>query len=190
MAGILGPPPIQLTAPVIAVDPPGGSRGARHRKGLVFNLKHQPDRDGEGAAAFFDVPLAFTLAVVLGMNIALGLRRMTRLKNLLARGLYAVLILAFGMILYLTFSREGGCSRSRWPGGALRRGWEPATDVRESAPHLRAPRLTRLQGAAARDLLQVRDRRGYQDRRRYNLWYIPRNPPSRPSFCRLSSPRG
>jgi hypothetical protein len=50
---------------------------------------------------------ANTVAVVLGMGIALGLGRMTQLKNPIARGLYAALILAFGAVLYLTFSRGG-----------------------------------------------------------------------------------
>jgi hypothetical protein len=50
---------------------------------------------------------ANTVAVVLGMGIALGLGRMTQLRNPLARGLYAALILVFGAILYLTFSRGG-----------------------------------------------------------------------------------
>ncbi|MDQ3303188.1 MAG: O-antigen ligase family protein [Actinomycetota bacterium] len=50
---------------------------------------------------------ANTVAVVLGMGIALGLGRMTQLKNPIARGLYAALILVFGTVLYLTFSRGG-----------------------------------------------------------------------------------
>jgi hypothetical protein len=50
---------------------------------------------------------ANTVAVVLGMSIALGLGRMTQLRNPLTRGLYAALILVFGAILYLTFSRGG-----------------------------------------------------------------------------------
>jgi len=50
---------------------------------------------------------ANTVAVVLGMGIALGLGRMTHLKNPIARGLYAALILVFGTVLYLTFSRGG-----------------------------------------------------------------------------------
>src|ERR687894_233680 len=48
-----------------------------------------------------------TAAVVLGMGIVLGLGRMTQLKNPVARGLYAALILVFGVILYATFSRGG-----------------------------------------------------------------------------------
>ncbi len=50
---------------------------------------------------------ANTVAVVLGMGIALGFGRMTQLKNPIARGLYAALILVFGAVLYLTFSRGG-----------------------------------------------------------------------------------
>jgi hypothetical protein len=50
---------------------------------------------------------ANTVAVVLGMGIVLGLARMTQLKNPFARGIYAALILVFGVVLYLTFSRGG-----------------------------------------------------------------------------------
>src|SRR5215203_1825877 len=50
---------------------------------------------------------ANTAAVVLGMGIALGLGRMTQLRNPIVRGLYAALILVFGAILYFTFSRGG-----------------------------------------------------------------------------------
>lgn len=48
-----------------------------------------------------------TAAVILGMGIALGLGRMTQLRNPFSRGLYAVLILVLGIILYATFSRGG-----------------------------------------------------------------------------------
>jgi hypothetical protein len=48
-----------------------------------------------------------TTAVVLGMGVTLGLGRMTQLKNPVARGLYAALILVLGAILYFTFSRGG-----------------------------------------------------------------------------------
>ena len=48
-----------------------------------------------------------TLAVVVAMGITLGLGRMTELRNPLTRGLYAALILVFGVILYLTFSYGG-----------------------------------------------------------------------------------
>jgi hypothetical protein len=50
---------------------------------------------------------ANTVAVVLGMGVALGLGRMTQLKNPIARGLYAALLLVLGAILYFTFSRGG-----------------------------------------------------------------------------------
>lgn len=50
---------------------------------------------------------ANTVAVVAGMGIALGLARMTQLKNPVVRGIYAALILVFGTVLYLTFSRGG-----------------------------------------------------------------------------------
>lgn len=48
-----------------------------------------------------------TLAVVLGMGIALALARMTQMRNAVFRGLYAVLILSFLVALYLTASRGG-----------------------------------------------------------------------------------
>lgn len=50
---------------------------------------------------------ANTVAVVMGMGIALGLARMTQLKNPLVRGAYAASILVFGTVFYLTFSRGG-----------------------------------------------------------------------------------
>ncbi len=50
---------------------------------------------------------ANTVAVVVGMGMVLGLARMTQLRNPLARGLYAALILLFGFVLYFTFSRGG-----------------------------------------------------------------------------------
>ncbi|MDQ4002791.1 MAG: O-antigen ligase family protein [Actinomycetota bacterium] len=48
-----------------------------------------------------------TVAVVLGIGIVLGLGRMTQLRNPFSRGLYAALILIFGVVLYLTFSPGG-----------------------------------------------------------------------------------
>ncbi|MDQ3913578.1 MAG: O-antigen ligase family protein [Actinomycetota bacterium] len=48
-----------------------------------------------------------TVAVIVAMGITLGLGRMTELRNPLTRGLYAALILVFGVILYLTFSYGG-----------------------------------------------------------------------------------
>lgn len=48
-----------------------------------------------------------TFAVVLGMGVALALARMARIRNAVFRGLYAVLILAFLVALYLTASRGG-----------------------------------------------------------------------------------
>jgi hypothetical protein len=50
---------------------------------------------------------ANTVGVLQGMGIVLGLGRMTQLKNPVARGLYAALILIFGVTLYFTFSRGG-----------------------------------------------------------------------------------
>jgi hypothetical protein len=48
-----------------------------------------------------------TLAVVLGMGVALALARKTAIRNVFLRGLYAALMLAFLIALYLTFSRGG-----------------------------------------------------------------------------------
>lgn len=48
-----------------------------------------------------------TTAVVLGMGAVLALSRMTALRNPLLRGLYAVLLLASLVTLYLTLSRGG-----------------------------------------------------------------------------------
>ncbi|HEX2098683.1 MAG TPA: O-antigen ligase family protein [Rubrobacteraceae bacterium] len=50
---------------------------------------------------------ANTVAVVLGMGIALGLGRMTGLRNPVGRGLYAALLLVLSVVLYFTFSRGG-----------------------------------------------------------------------------------
>ena len=50
---------------------------------------------------------ANTVAVVLGMGIVLGLARMTQLNNPIVRGIYAALILVFGTVFCLTFSRGG-----------------------------------------------------------------------------------
>jgi hypothetical protein len=48
-----------------------------------------------------------TTAVLLGMGAVLALSRMTTLRNPLPRGLYAVLLLASLVVLYLTLSRGG-----------------------------------------------------------------------------------
>ncbi len=48
-----------------------------------------------------------SVAVVLGMGVALALARTTAMRNVLLRGLYAALMLAFLVTLYLTFSRGG-----------------------------------------------------------------------------------
>lgn len=48
-----------------------------------------------------------TFATVLGMGVVLALARMTRLRNAVLRGLYAVLVLAFLVALLLTVSRGG-----------------------------------------------------------------------------------
>ena len=56
-----------------------------------------------------DSTLAYpnTAAVLLGMGVALGLARMTASRNVLVRGLYAALVLASLVTLYLTLSRGG-----------------------------------------------------------------------------------
>jgi hypothetical protein len=48
-----------------------------------------------------------SVAVVLGMGVVLALARTTAMRNVLLRGLYAALTLAFLVALYLTFSRGG-----------------------------------------------------------------------------------
>ncbi len=66
-----------------------------------------PANTPDGVRVGSTLEYANTVAVVLGMGIALALGRVTHLKNPLVRGLYAALILVFGAILYLTFSRGG-----------------------------------------------------------------------------------
>src|SRR5919199_5912503 len=66
-----------------------------------------PSNTPDGVRVGSTLEYANTVAVILGMGIVLGLGRMTQLKNPIARGLYAVLILIFGIILYFTFSRGG-----------------------------------------------------------------------------------
>ena len=66
-----------------------------------------PSNTVDGVRVGSTLEYANTVAVILGMGIVLGLGRMTQLKNPIARGLYAVLILIFGIILYFTFSRGG-----------------------------------------------------------------------------------
>jgi hypothetical protein len=66
-----------------------------------------PSNTADGVRVGSTLEYANTVAVILGMGIVLGLGRMTQLKNPIARGLYAVLILIFGIILYFTFSRGG-----------------------------------------------------------------------------------
>ena len=48
-----------------------------------------------------------TTAVILGMGVTLALARMATLRNFAFRGLYAALVLAFLVTLYLTLSRGG-----------------------------------------------------------------------------------
>jgi O-antigen ligase len=71
------------------------------------NPVEYPSNSTDGIRVGSTLEYANTVAVVLGMGIALGLARMTQLRNPVVRGLYAALILVFGAILYLTFSRGG-----------------------------------------------------------------------------------
>ena len=71
------------------------------------NPVEYPSNSTDGIRVGSTLEYANTVAVVLGMGIALGLARMTKLQNPAVRGLYAALILVFGAILYLTFSRGG-----------------------------------------------------------------------------------
>src|SRR5215212_8655288 len=66
-----------------------------------------PSNTTDGVRVGSTLEYANTVAVVLGMGIVLGIGRMTQLKNPIARGLYAALILVLGAILYFTFSRGG-----------------------------------------------------------------------------------
>lgn len=72
-----------------------------------INPVEYPSNTPDGVRVGSTLEYANTVAVVLGMGIVLGLARLTQLKNPLVRGLYAALILIFGAILYLTFSRGG-----------------------------------------------------------------------------------
>ena len=61
----------------------------------------------DGVSVASTLEYANTVGAIVGMGIVLGLGRMTQLKNPIVRGLYAALILVFGVILYFTFSRGG-----------------------------------------------------------------------------------
>jgi hypothetical protein len=71
------------------------------------NPAQYPSSTPDGVRIGSTLEYANTVAVVVGMGIALALGRMTQLKNPVARGIYAALILVFGVVLYLTFSRGG-----------------------------------------------------------------------------------
>src|SRR5215217_1513799 len=71
------------------------------------NPVEYPANTPDGVRVGSTLEYANTVAVVLGMGIVLGIGRMTQLKNPIARGLYAALILVLGAILYFTFSRGG-----------------------------------------------------------------------------------
>jgi len=69
-----------------------------------------PSNTPDGVRIGSTVEYANTAAVIVGMGIALALGRMTQLRNPVGRGLYAALIVAFGAVLYFTFSRGGMAS--------------------------------------------------------------------------------
>jgi O-Antigen ligase len=71
------------------------------------NPAEYPANSRDGVRVGSTVEYPNTAAVVLGMGIALGLGRMTQLRNPFSRGLYAAFILVLGVILYTTFSRGG-----------------------------------------------------------------------------------
>src|ERR671921_762931 len=71
------------------------------------NPVEYPANTFDGVRVGSTLEYANTTAVVLGMGVALGLGRMTQLRNPIARGLYAALILVVGAVLYFTFSRGG-----------------------------------------------------------------------------------
>src|SRR5215212_2477659 len=71
------------------------------------NPAEYPANSRDGVRIGSTVEYPNTAAVVLGMGIALGLGRMTQLRNPFSRGLYAAFILVLGVILYTTFSRGG-----------------------------------------------------------------------------------
>jgi hypothetical protein len=69
-----------------------------------------PSNTPDGVRIGSTVEYANTAAVIFGMGIALGLARMTQLRNPFGRALYAALLLVFGAVLYFTFSRGGMAS--------------------------------------------------------------------------------
>src|SRR5918997_1652517 len=71
------------------------------------NPAEYPANSTDGVRVGSTVEYPNTAAVVLGMGIALGLGRMTQLRNPFSRGLYAALILVLGVVMYTTFSRGG-----------------------------------------------------------------------------------
>lgn len=71
------------------------------------NPVEYPANTPEGVRVGSTLEYGNTVAVVLGIGIALALGRITQLKNPIVRGLYAALILVLGAILYFTFSRGG-----------------------------------------------------------------------------------
>lgn len=66
-----------------------------------------PSNTPDGVRVGSTLEYANTVAVVVGIGIVLSLARMTQLRSPFARGFYAALLVVFGAILYLTFSRGG-----------------------------------------------------------------------------------
>src|SRR5829696_6217806 len=66
-----------------------------------------PVRSLDGVRMDSTLQYSNTTAVVLGMGVVLALTRMTTLRNLVLRGLYAAITLSFFIALYLTVSRGG-----------------------------------------------------------------------------------
>ena len=72
-----------------------------------INPLQYPPTTPDGVRIGSTLEYANTLAVVAGIGLVLGLGRMTRLSNPLARGFYAALLVSLGAALYFTFSRGG-----------------------------------------------------------------------------------
>jgi hypothetical protein len=66
-----------------------------------------PVRSLDGVRMDSTLQYSNTTAVILGMGVVLALARMSTLRNLALRGLYAAITLSFFIALYLTVSRGG-----------------------------------------------------------------------------------
>jgi hypothetical protein len=72
-----------------------------------INPADYPVQSIDGVRVDSTLGYANTTAVVIGMGVVLALARMAALRNFVFRGLYAVLVLSFLVVLYLTVSRGG-----------------------------------------------------------------------------------